>query len=1687
MAQPINPADDLSDIEIDIDENNENSNIQSVMDNYTVLPFRSIFDSGHANPIPISNPNGGPDFTYNFASYVSNALNANDITGATTAIGNIYDMIGGPNEDEEEEEDYNDNDESINPVVPNNNNSNSENNSDIDIIQPNEYGFFEGVFPNIDINGVEYDADANVKKDAKENIPYNNNLYGNYHNLITNFANHDNIMDLSRWIKDTDTTILELEDNDVMIEINSVECLFDTPQIIMSLFDDIPEVPQAFTNSFTQITTNFIEKYMGQNNFIWNIDVIERYKMIALYIAITSAPQLIAPLVNSIGIENVMVFVDNHGLSVMKLACSNIDSLIVLLTNYPQLQNYLFAENEKNTVIPIEILLYNGGIISLIDAKVLDLDTVLKFKNKWNMTALHIGSMTDFGATRVLLERNIIPKEYHYETDNNGSIPLYIAGIFGSKLTLDAFINTGIYTQDILNVKNKGNHTISGILTYGTHIVSALLRKGCLSKEYIINNKLYLKVNKHNCLHFLEIFTSEDLMTELIVFNNFHVYKKLIDIIFASLDVFKKVIECTDEKIVALLKDVFTKLNFSLPRLAFISLDMYMVYLNSQYVNDKDFTDKYQDQTIADITTVDHDTIYLEPLIKCQKYKILDEKIELLTRWLNNMNLSDIILNRLSNDEKKALLTKLLDNNKIQLICNLVNSDKIPIECLQGNTDLIYGIITDNVQCLEYALTNNLIDINVIQKFVIDGVVILNFHYIIEVNNDDMYDNQFERFIKLIPLELLNAKNDHYATGSIIQSIESPSQLQILLNIEGFDNSLLFRHFNGRNHLTEAIHRNLTSIVQYMLQHPLFTQDEYDFIFEHFEPFGYFTYTAGKDIAKMILLHKFMSDKVINKYGRDIVDYCIEQEYPTYEVVKIVTKLDQESMIKKTNDLNLLELAYSRNYHELVDMILELPTFTKELLTQNFYDIMIKTPYIPAIKKIMQLDNDLGSNDLLIRSLFSNKINIKEIEDVVDLKKFSHCVDDVILHYNFNIIKYVLDLIEYHNPHILHKIVSRDDKISIKILNYIIDNNPTLKIVKLVNDKNTSETNESLILYINAEITKLIIKSEYCNVYLSIINNYIPIKTLFSDIDNDGQPVYFAVINNPEIDPYYYDKESLMMKDKNGYSLIQRIIELKYNKLFTILLKCDIIDDKIITDNIVQIVMFNEEITKNLIMMRDIQLTQEQFINCMTRCIELQSKNIAILKQSSSYKAEYIDSIDQNMLLTISKTYIGLKYLYDNELVTNDLLKMNNYELIKSVNNPQYLKHIMKTIKDIEILKECNMITKLVEFPHLITLCPQELLIEDGTFIFKLIDNKFNDDIRKVLDIFEANNKLTEILQLKYNGSIVLDHCMDILKDELKHRKYRAVFTPDILVHESNKIQMISKLTKYVDLKTFKKLTTKYINDDQINKAQLLEFATINSVEIMEWLLATINYDIQTVTKCFVVACRHNSESLNKLINNPDIKFDVDSAYDKIIIDGEAYNANYLQIAILYNIESLRILLESEKVNILNALNDDNIDNPEFRFNALILATLYEPDALELLLKHKYVTVELLTNSGNLCKKNLFLLACENQIASATLIRESKYKYLYEDYNDQYVMLTSIAWNNYHGGMNQQQNQNRIRYLRVKDINVEDEALACTICFTRKPRLLFVSCGHKACISCSLRITNCNTCRSQIMDRIICD
>jgi len=825
----------------------------------------------------------------------------------------------------------------------------------------------------------------------------------------------------------------------------------------------------------------------------------------------------------------------------------------------------------------------------------------------------------------------------------------------------------------------------------------------------------------------------------------------------------------------------------------------------------------------------------------------------------------------------------------------------------------------------------------------------------------------------------------------------------------------------------------------------------------------YQTYEEVINTIVNIINSDIYTEKVLNLsdiYNNTIIQYNLDNKI-------LEALLNNKNMTNKflLNKNNFNEIFLSQYYHktDCLKTILISKFFNEELLLYNdndgrnllfriyrkeLWEIILNLPFVTKNTLLYCNDDNDTFLHVLLKSIYGYSYTIYSVLEIVDLLITSEKISQELIESQNNMGKTIIHIY----PEVLSKLINTDyirkelfdleDTAGFNLLIYLIKRNQ-IDFIKLC-EKNII-TKEQLI------------NKDFCKSPIIIL------------CDKDVK--LFEKILNLKI----LDNDTLNYKYDNNINILTNLINNNYEQHVEILLNSDY--------NILPV--FNTIFSNGQ--------------NILSYAL-FRNKNIFKLLYESKYTLDYHilekDKHGHNLIMKIFlkgdieliKYIIESKYWEDSKYITdND----GDFLLIQISDKPEIIKYMLENKKCDD--KMINMRNNLnIGIIHNYTKYPKSIkeLVKSEYFNYNMLIQKdvygntplhyACNEIKSAKILINSNHFNNYLLEFKNKkGEIPLiiaikKNKMNILI-ELINKGY---ITDKLLgIKDIKGITVLSYIARYnekiLEIIIENKLITKELIEKRDNKNRTImiyiskynpaSFKLIKQTEFFNKELLEIGHS--EYGSSLTISAKYQPKIVKYILDIPDLSW----SFLNIIED----NYNFIQIACVYNSDSLKYILNS-KYNFINYFNRYDTNSP-FR-----LAVKYQPDAVNYILNSDYGNEQIIHNIHN--DRSSLHDAYDYQPRSLYFIMTSKY--LNESKINQedeigYKLFYKISLGGYtFNNVNDIHNINLINYNNIKsDDNV------CNVCYLFKNQIILIPCHHILCVGCAFKLSKCPQCRTVIEEK----
>lgn len=1442
----------------------------------------------------------------------------------------------------------------------------------------------------------------------------------------------------SRWIQESETEIMEDLDN------MNYEMLFDLTtnvlQCIPLYLHDETDV-NIFVNEFTEITSN-ITTYTATNGVLWNIDVMSKFLWIAMMIATTTSHKVIphlAKLVNDNNKEYILKHEDNNGNNCFTLACWNIAALNELISSFSA--RYL-SESTSKHITPFDLMSYTGGIVQLLENKVITFNDILSYENTYYKTnVVHMCALCvdNVAVLEYILESKTLKKEHMYSVDKNGNHPLLLSCIMGSIKSVELMLKSQLYGQEVISITNTGGQNIltysvanNNILKYFIDLVDESLFFDMKIYNYINNDDIFQMFVKSKLFTY-DILTREHYRTSTNV-------TCLVDwLFFVKLSFLDYVLNSSDQKVVDVMSVVFENKKNYLAMSFDSGIKMSIMIIKSKYINNSLLKEPHNGLTLLNklINSISNDSTDSE------SGGSLDDAKDMITYIINSPHTTtEIITNEFINFCTKnfsnqvgkliekgfivniiSLLYSMLNVNNVKAIIDLFNNNHINCLQLKGKIDLLEMLVKCDEKLLEIFLQNDSIGDDILSIFTTDNIINIQskVKYVI---TDFIWSLLLMN--KLLTTNKLNEFNNN---GSILNNNISLSHLHLLEKIRpDFDQSLYFKKkSSGHSFFTSKL-TNDSSIISYLISHPLFTIEEYKCITKDYmkDSRSNIFNKSNESIVELLTYHKYFDEDIMNiifEGGNNLLQHLMLSGYDNKIIFHIVKHTKMNNMIfnhaNNENENCLMTALYCGTYVSPIINSIHFKTDLMKIKNKNgmsaediIYDYMdfdFLIYYLKLFPKSDLLYRPFNNGNTIVHKIISNNTN--EFNSIlIELLSFYDfdvlCVENndgnTPLHYMTDTDKLYEELellLEMKKSTVkkiyfyktnnfgrvpMANIISNTRANNIGILTKLIDMNIFDKtdmstIVSRVKSNLNTTLDMSVCEYIINENVAL----------LDILDKYnFDISKELEKMSLLGEPLFFLLIRTciPLTEKYYskyVGTETLNLKNSNNETLLFEVMNIDH-KLCNALIDAKIINVEMVLPYIEKLLSKYPSTIKFLLTALPELFSKDNLIHCISQCIDNNQDVLEMLMGSKYYTVDVFTEIynKPELINSLFNSSISLKYMFENNLVTAETLKKDNCKLMFEICDPIYLR------------KMCDIIFDTDEKFY-------EIKTNGKTIFHKCAgyQNLVNIYIKRYTQ-YSKNNEYKILLERDNNGKTFLDYLIE--------NEYYNDITNFFEIHNDN---LLSKLIKNQDiigrnivmksclsekLQPFLNKIKKYITNDVIfqydcNKTTTLMYILRYTSAYQDILVQKIedknllwqdafNNDI------FTIASRYNSQNLNILLTHKNL-VDTYNNFNECFV-----------IACRYESRSINLLLSTGKINLKKCYGFIQYDDALSYANFLQVACRYNEDSVRELLHSNINLQEFIDNVQNfqvdkdkMISFNALKIALLYEPNAVTLLLDSKY------------------------------------------------------------------------------------------------
>ena len=348
-------------------------------------------------------------------------------------------------------------------------------------------------------------------------------------------------------------------------------------------------------------------------------------------------------------------------------------------------------------------------------------------------------------------------------------------------------------------------------------------------------------------------------------------------------------------------------------------------------------------------------------------------------------------------------------------------------------------------------------------------------------------------------------------------------------------------------------------------------------------------------------------------------------------------------------------------------------------------------------------------------------------------------------------------------------------------------------------------------------------------------------------------------------------------------------------KLFIKLVNENIIKDDDIKKILITELIYIDNIIEYLLINKEYIFTKKIILDCIESCLD--NSLIIIIKFKKYFNIIENELKDNNnTLINFINSNKKLKFLVDNNILNDNILSKNNYEILFKTKNYNLLNNLINIININKIIdiknNETTLLHKLALYPDII----YDIMINykenndinnkiyynkfNKTFLDILIDNEFNNDVINIINLYDDKNIYNFLVKdNKLNIKLIKLLCkinkINYILNKIEN--YKSVYDMlNIIDNKNNNLLWyifkfsICEFNKIFDLIDYKLLINKNMDDED-----LIKLITKDNHKILEKILdiENIKDSYNNFSDCFLIACKYNHYSLNLLLNKVKIKY----------------------------------------------------------------------------------------------------------------------------------------------------------------------------------------------------------------------
>ena len=1100
----------------------------------------------------------------------------------------------------------------------------------------------------------------------------------------------------------------------------------------------------------------------------------------------------------------------------------------------------------------------------------------------------------------------------------------------------------------------------------------------------------------------------------------------------------------------------------------------------------------------------------------------------------------DLMKNGMINSvtNSKAILECLKEKNNYDLKISMINNNLLDKNIMKNdNYELLKLSMKFDPQTTELIFDNynSLLDES---SFIDEESKRSLLEYLSFVQDDAL-------FTKIITHQLVTTKIINWVNKNnesvLFYLINKPSRLEVILQKR---KDLNRKMIYSPQLLKKVINTDSLSYLTIILcQHDV----PYNYLIILLNEINNYNGQRTEEYIKLLLNNKYHKE-ILNNLFSNLVSICINKKLNIITEIINSDHLNDETFYNKDNDGNNILLNCLKNNFKEKEIISH-KYFTKEmfyetnkmnisainLLNTNFnYDVIN-----------YGLKNNIIDKKVLISPLQNGgTIMHKMIE-----KNYIKEATEIILHYNDKSmlldkidrntsLLYQICGNAYYDPIIFDNLI----KIGVKIEDYIKKINDEILIVRLFEHNyelfkqlilRFGLTKEILLMQVPGTIHKFI---SYCLIqkqdFVELLSVDLLVDKDILNLQIDDSILLFLIKPTIELFQQILDHVNfdpcILYKANNNKTYIESLCEIdeniaclyfnhvKFNPVM-IFENNSVLLSKICKNyyNILNIIL-----DKEIINTGNINLIQMMILLSLESKSIIDDNNIAVpicfklIIQSKYFNIDVLKSKYQEKLFIeyLIKNQSVLEYLLKNNKLPQEILfeddQFGDPFIINFRYNIGQLQNILKYIK-IDYFNKTNRCGQTLLHLLAIDNCFKDLLDLDLPESIILLEDNFGKICVDYVIEYQNEEIINQMLDKKIITNKIASHKDKTGKSVFSkllhkfdgvHNKLKYLISSELLIVTDNKgLNNLGQIIKYSPVLLDYILKLPHIDKnlfgtiDHKGRTCLMIAAQYNSKNLIKLLKCPIiDQSHMMVHKnlgsCLTKAIRYNPKEVRFILESNLLTNDVLYSRDNELYNDYVIGLNIVQLACKYNPEALMFILSCDKLN-LKELVHEVIGKNHDKINSLKIAILYQPECVETLLKSKYGCNNLVKETNMIMSISCLVDCIHKQPASFPLLiksgkfTESDIKYNNRDPVNELSLAVKISHNNF---TTTTDFYNEVPIMKYKNEPCKNnDANVCEICSENKSKVIFDPCGHKSCVSCSMKIKKCHLCRSAISKRMV--